>query len=998
MIYVKNNVYFCTDNLVTKHLYLLIFLLTNLFINMMKRLLFSALSVLFAFSASAVQKGDYVYTPQGRFLITGDVNLMGTAGSFANLDGWSVVTAAAHELADNFAVGTEEGSGLGYAQSVVNTINEGMKYTNSSLDASTTYVISYKMRNAVEAAPTRPLTTSLATSNYVKDGANVVLITGTAGEDVVTYNQASETTTDWVTYCYAIKGDGKARELTINLNSMTTSLQIADIQILEAKQVADDRDAKAKADYILSIYNLTDWSQFDDETQNIFPAENLITAYGQVAKLTEDMYSYMIDVAEYDPAEIEAACPGFTEDLITYNNQVAKYNDQFNTFKTTQLTAYIDITKDGAEHLGYQGGYNQQKYTVLGTWNVVSPAARGYWRKGWPDLGHYAGSTNFTEAELSKEFTLFEGGYTFKADMVGYNIRSTSKDDWEANLGLVSDDGFVFVTNAEGEVIASSDTTGLERDINGDWTTKSVTFNIPADGKYTMHIKAIRRYETNGGQVHVRWPELYGKSFGKYTADQKLYIAAVQEQITAGDNAYQAALDNIASENYIWGKVTLQACVDTMTAKKTAYDAVFDDEEAIVNTYDKDTYEAGATNPNSQMVYEVYTEYVKDLLAANKTIKAVNDTLNMLPAKISDAEKLLTLSIYQISGGKAALESEIETAKQVDANMRATDYSVENAQAIKDEIAALEKAITECKNGIDPAKYTTVYADIDFSFTTKWDENITEYTEEGAAATIKGKVGSIEVPSFNKVTESGTSFPYELGIDADGGYKDYGDMLRVGGSDASVSFTASDLGKNVLLVSMDWYFSRLDNAYVGFEVLDEDGNRIAGVQPCEYNSTKVNYNTFEMNDRIGQFYAANNVDNKALIYDGNHTQWLAVLDFANAKQYLIATVPSGTVFSDPVDMNVTGTPATFKITATGFKNYPGRRSWFDNLKIQKLEINPSGGIKGDVNGDGEVDGTDIQEVINLILVEGYSKAADVNGDGEVDGTDIQEIINIILLS
>ena len=64
----------------------------------------------------------------------------------------------------------------------------------------------------------------------------------------------------------------------------------------------------------------------------------------------------------------------------------------------------------------------------------------------------------------------------------------------------------------------------------------------------------------------------------------------------------------------------------------------------------------------------------------------------------------------------------------------------------------------------------------------------------------------------------------------------------------------------------------------------------------------------------------------------------------------------------------------------------------------KLAARIDGGLKGDVNGDGEVDGTDIQEVINLILVEGYSKAADVNGDGEVDGTDIQEIINIILLS
>ena len=253
------------------------------------------------------------------------------------------------------------------------------------------------------------------------------------------------------------------------------------------------------------------------------------------------------------------------------------------------------------------------------------------------------------------------------------------------------------------------------------------------------------------------------------------------------------------------------------------------------------------------------------------------------------------------------------------------------------------------------------------------------------------------MPSFKKVSESGTAFPYELGIDADGGYKDYGDMLRVGGSDATVAFTASDLGKNVLLVSMDWWFSRLDNAFVGFEVLDEDGNRIAGLQNCQYNSTRINYDSFNIADRMGQFYAAINKDNKDLIYDGNHTNWLAVLDFANAKQYLIATLPSGTVFSDPVDMNVTGTPATFKITATGFKNYPGRRSWFDNLKIQKLELAATPTVLvGDVNGDGVVDGTDIQEVINIMLKSEYTEKADVNKDRVVDGTDIQEIINIML--
>ena len=54
------------------------------------------------------------------------------------------------------------------------------------------------------------------------------------------------------------------------------------------------------------------------------------------------------------------------------------------------------------------------------------------------------------------------------------------------------------------------------------------------------------------------------------------------------------------------------------------------------------------------------------------------------------------------------------------------------------------------------------------------------------------------------------------------------------------------------------------------------------------------------------------------------------------------------------------------------------------------------GIKGDVNGDGIVNGTDIQAVINFIVAGEYDEKADVNEDGKVNGTDIQEIINIIV--
>ena len=53
-------------------------------------------------------------------------------------------------------------------------------------------------------------------------------------------------------------------------------------------------------------------------------------------------------------------------------------------------------------------------------------------------------------------------------------------------------------------------------------------------------------------------------------------------------------------------------------------------------------------------------------------------------------------------------------------------------------------------------------------------------------------------------------------------------------------------------------------------------------------------------------------------------------------------------------------------------------------------------LRGDVNGDGVVNGTDIQAVINFIVTSEYDEKADVNSDGVVNGTDIQKVINIIV--
>ncbi len=53
--------------------------------------------------------------------------------------------------------------------------------------------------------------------------------------------------------------------------------------------------------------------------------------------------------------------------------------------------------------------------------------------------------------------------------------------------------------------------------------------------------------------------------------------------------------------------------------------------------------------------------------------------------------------------------------------------------------------------------------------------------------------------------------------------------------------------------------------------------------------------------------------------------------------------------------------------------------------------------KGDVNGDGETNGTDIVAMTNMILGKTEKKAAaDLNGDGEVNGTDYVMLVNIVL--
>jgi hypothetical protein len=85
--------------------------------------------------------------------------------------------------------------------------------------------------------------------------------------------------------------------------------------------------------------------------------------------------------------------------------------------------------------------------------------------------------------------------------------------------------------------------------------------------------------------------------------------------------------------------------------------------------------------------------------------------------------------------------------------------------------------------------------------------------------------------------------------------------------------------------------------------------------------------------------------------------------------------------------------------------FPIGSNSIDGLTISYLEddteqwqsLNDNEFLLGDINLDGEVDGTDLVLLTNMIMTNDSSnKTADMNGDGEVDGTDYVLMVNKIM--
>ena len=129
---------------------------------MKKRLLFAFLAMCVAVSGYALTKGEFVYTPQGRFQIIGD-NLNAN-NSFQDMTGWTVISAG-KSLAEKF---NTNANGLADGFNSVVCVDdpgdeankgEGMYYKFEPTDATNGVYICDKTIGAI-GAPQKILTTT----------------------------------------------------------------------------------------------------------------------------------------------------------------------------------------------------------------------------------------------------------------------------------------------------------------------------------------------------------------------------------------------------------------------------------------------------------------------------------------------------------------------------------------------------------------------------------------------------------------------------------------------------------------------------------------------------------------------------------------------------------------------------------------------------------------------------------------------------------------------
>lgn len=915
---------------------------------MKKSLLFGMMALCSSLSGYAFDAGEYVYAPQGRFKITSAENLCKNGTCASGFDGWTAVSATdGTEASSIFLYDSDKGS----FYSMTNVATEGMYYKFNVEDAAGAYVVSFKIRQATLAWPfstninTRT-TDNVNTYGYDVADRNFVSVFGNTGgytsnTDFLACGAPQMLTSDWKTVSFAIVGDGTIRDWYIAFQGMNTGVEISDVQIQEASQVADLRKRDKVLQFVNSIINVKEWPE-SDEYAGVMEAVEMLNA------VTDDS-----SVAELD-------------DALTTMDEVMSTPDKLG-FLDIHMDDYLASCTSATKWVDRR--VKDRSITSIGDWQLSGVRWGHCWNNTEAEtarallIGNFAYGNNLAGPSYCKMTkTLNPGTYVFAVDgsaCTAYNKNTISGDNgYTANLGYETGEMRLYVkSTAEGaenlvsNAIALPATEMLKYD---DYAQNVITFKVEQAGDYEIGIELLQPEREGytlgnlGGNMYLANPRLYCSLDG-YNAEQLAYIEKVRTQINAAANAYASAEALRDSVELPWLKKEMADTMAVMKPRVDFYNALTDEEiingfvdpvSGVANNGYADMTagedpETGNPIPTYNAADSIMNNGVRPMQYFNNTYTRVNAIFVNLNTSIDLAKQALALPIYSTATGSSALNSAITTAEALYKDMAANGSYVINAgeevnvdsAAVVNGKVTLDEAVVAFKASI-PAENITTLVDIDFS------GDAVESTETGLYS-IAGNKGSMEFSYFKTETPTDAKdLPFEKGFD-NNGEKVSADVLRVGNGTGTVVVDPAEYAGGVVRVSFDYYFMRLINRNTGFYLNDESGANVAGLWLSPY-SWSATYNPFGFD--LGKFVGTTS-DNLGSLTEANKTSFELVLDYVNKTMYASTASPNGTQVTETVPFS--GDFTSF-IVQSDYRDFNGRRSWFDNLKIERIAVDPTG--------------------------------------------------------
>ena len=1059
---------------------------------MMKRLLFGALSALFAFSANAVEVGDYVYTPSGRYLLTAPTGINLSLNE--EFDGWNSISDDA--LPDNFTVV----DGYVSATDAANTKGLYKSFTVDSNDK--TYVLVFDAKANEDASRAYSLTPKFmgTVSDYIghfnvfgNEGTEYLqtyMQIGTekqtlGGKDYdVPYgnvpaaqgdlNLGFQLSSEYQTYATAFTNGGSDLTWYIEMSQLLGGISIGNIQVFEAQQVYDNRFIQNKIDYINAIKNVYDW----DSMQKTPEEQNVWDGFKGLSEELEDM----ADNTSVDDgsAKIEEV-----------DGKIAEF---VNTF-------FGDYAADNGMRFQDGGGVSKGTGSVAG-W---STSTRWWHTKGAADLywGNFAYGNVNNETVSSQKKNLAAGSYVFAVDayMDSQCKKGTIENllfGWyEAKFSPAVYPGelTLSILNESGEVVYKSNTLALD---NRKYKTGVVAFTIPEgqDGEYSFKIEAVDKYADKkiGGNGYLNDLRIFFKAAGKYNAKQLAYIEKVRTQINAMRGAYDNSVKYYTDpeEKYYWYKWAVQDTSAIYQPYLEFYETLTDDD--IINGFDdpaskaaKEAAEAESGQEFPEWDYNFsFEKYaaetqngadsltnraVRPMLRLNERFLSYNQVLFDMLESIDKAKIILDTRVFSGRIAYGTLEGAVG-----DAEAMFEDYK-EDPGTVEDLVDSYIPAVQEITNqmnetmtnfyqsGYNAGEEPTVIRSFDFEDAGAFvlddpatDPGAGSYTDPTGVMTF----ANLELTGI-------TGQNYNNGFYTEGAWTNQG-VLRVGNGNGTIALDESEIvsGTDALHVSYDFYFGKLTGRSAGVYMNDAEGNNVSGFWYDRYDN-RADYNPMGIDGN--DTYNISNVGNLSVLTEQNKAHFDFYLDYGTKQMFVIVNTTNVVNKRYDAIMDNQNPVAAFVVNSN--YNNSDRRCWVDNIVIEKIPLpTPAGyysvkiaegiengkiqvsgsakageevtikaipaegyelasvsvtgvhtdvavevtngkfimpeddvtvnaefslmGVKGDVNGDGIVNGTDIQAVINFIVAGEYDSKADVNEDGKVNGTDIQEIINIIV--